>query len=137
MKKYLLFVILFTLSGCCKKQYNNFVETSHLEKINTIDTYNYKGITTIYYDTTVIIIEKETGDTLKETKSKNKITINDNIQNTDTNNMLKNDSVQYITQTIVTNELNQLQKTMMTIGIMSLIFIIIFIAYKILKFFKK
>lgn len=123
--------------GCCKKQYEVNMDHQRLEKVNTIDNYQYKGIQTIYYDTTIIVISQETGDTLKETHSKNKVTTNDNIQRTDTIYISKNDSIQRITQTIVTNELNEFQKVMVAMGITSALFIIIFIVYKVLRFFKK
>lgn len=136
-KIFLICLLMVMGYGCCKKQYEVNMDHQRLEKVNTIDTYNYKGIATIYYDTTVIVVSQETGDTLKENHSKNKITINDNIQRTDTIYIEKNDSIQRITQTIVTNELNEFQKVMMAIGITTALFFIIFIVYKVLRFFKK
>jgi hypothetical protein len=139
MKKIFLFLMLVMLSGCaCKKPITNVnVETSHLEKINEIDNYQYKGITTIVYDSLVIVIEKESGDTVRQDHSRNKVTTTDNVLKSDTVYIQKSDSIQYITQTVTENRLNEFQKAMMAVGITSLIFIICFITYKVLRFFKK
>lgn len=102
----------------------------------TIDTYLFKGVKHYVFDTTVIIINSTTGDTLSQDHRTDSRYYQEDEGRRDSISVSQKDTTIYVTETIVKNELNKPQKFFFWVGILAMILIVGIILYKIFNLFR-
>lgn len=127
---------MLCVCGCCRKQYAHHTSSVVIQDQKTIDTYLFKGVKHYVFDTTVIIINSTTGDTLSQDHRTDSRYYQEDEGRRDSTSVTQNDTTIYVTETIVKNELNKPQRFFFWVGILAMILIVGIILYKIFNLFR-
>lgn len=132
-----LMLSMLCMCGCCRKQYTQHTSSVVMQEQKTIDTYLFKGVKHYVFDTTVIVVDQSTGDTISKDHRIDSRYYQEKDREQETNEINKNDSIIYQTQTIIENKLNKTQYFFYLTGIFSILLVISYIIYKLFNLFKR
>ncbi len=132
----MLVLSMLCMCGCCRKQYTQHTSSVVLKEQQTIDTYLFKGIKHFVYDTTIVVISDDTGDTIRTDHRSDSRYFQEDNQKQENTQIAQNDTTTNTTEIIIKNELNKIQRFFFVIGILSVIIAICYIAFILFKLFK-